>query len=216
MKTTKTCKEYRLDAHNLFETQSNNLVKVFGIYFLISIVLGLTGIGSIVTLLLSGGFSLSFAYISKKVYNNETTVVDDLFYGLKDFGKGLALYLLTFLYSFLWSLLFIIPGIVKAISYSMAFFIQNDNPDYTASQCIDESKRIMEGHKMDYFLLTLSYLGWLILSVFTFGILLLWIMPKMNLAFYLFYLDITGQPNNSVDCEDHSDYNEEIHIVYNE
>jgi uncharacterized membrane protein len=50
----------------------------------------------------------------------------------------------------------------------------------------------MKGHKWDYFCLLLSYFGWIFLSVLTCGILFIWVLPRINQASYLFYLDITG------------------------
>ena len=214
MNYTKTCKQYREEAHNLFKTQSNNLVTLYLVYFLIVIgigVLAIFGVGAIINLLITGSLMIAFAYVSKKVHRGENVITDDLFYGFNDFGNSFVLYLLVSIYTFLWSLLFIIPGIVKAVSYSMVYYIKNDNPDYTPSQCIEESKRIMEGHKMDAFLLMLSYIGWIILSCFTFGILLIWVLPKMYISLYLFYLDITDK-QNAGDGVVNND--EEIQVVY--
>ncbi|MBO5941587.1 MAG: DUF975 family protein [Kiritimatiellae bacterium] len=64
----------------------------------------------------------------------------------------------------LWGLLFVIPGIVKALSYAMTEYIAVDNPDWTANQCIAESKRLMEGNRLRYFCMLLSFAGWLALA----------------------------------------------------
>ena len=216
MNYTKTCKQYREEAHNLFNTQSNNLITLYLVYFLIVIGIGVLSIfkvGGIVNLLITGSLMIAFAYVSKKVHRGENVKTDDLFYGFNDFGNSFGLYLLVSIYTFLWSLLFIIPGIVKSVSYSMVYYIKNDNPDYTPSQCIEESKRIMEGHKMDAFLLMLSYIGWIILSFFTFGILLIWVLPKMYISLYLFYLDITDKQNVGDGVVNNE---EEIQVVYGE
>ena len=49
---------------------------------------------------------------------------------------------------------------------------------------------MMKGHKFDLFFLQLSFIGWGILSVFTGGIGLLWLMPYMMSAQAAFYQDI--------------------------
>ena len=74
----------------------------------------------------------------------------------------------------------------------MAFFISIENPELSANECIAKSKEIMHGHKWDYFCLMLSYIGWLILCVLTFGILTLWVSPKMSTSTYIFYKKITN------------------------
>ena len=68
---------------------------------------------------------------------------------------------MTRLFTILWAMLFIVPGFVKSYSYSMAMYIKVDNPDYDWRKCIDESQRMMQGHKWDLFVLDLSFIGWL-------------------------------------------------------
>ena len=69
-----------------------------------------------------------------------------------------------------------IPGIIKAYSYSMAFFIKADHPEYDWRTCLDESKRLTSGHKMDLFVLDLSFIGWGIIGALCLGIGSLWVM----------------------------------------
>ena len=95
----------------------------------------------------------------------------------KEISKIILLYLLVNLYLFLWTLLFIIPGIIKSFSYAMTYFIINDHPEYSLNQAITESRRMMDGHKMEYFILCLSFIGWFILSCITLGIGFLWLIP---------------------------------------
>ena len=115
-------------------------------------------------------------------------------YGIKgDIGGNVILGLLTTLFTALWSLLFVIPGIVKSYSYSMAYFIKIDHPEYTPTQAIDESRRLMNGHKMKLFLLDLSFLGWMIVGAICFGIGTLWVTAYMRAARAEFYRDIIGE-----------------------
>ena len=90
----------------------------------------------------------------------------------------------------LWMLLLIIPGIVKMFSYAMTPYILEEHPELTASEAIDHSRAMMKGHKFDLFWLYLSFLGWLILSFFTFGIGLLWLSPYIQTAHAAFYEDV--------------------------
>lgn len=94
------------------------------------------------------------------------------------------------IFIFLWSLLLVIPGIVKAFSYSMTPFILEENPDLSANDAIDHSRAIMKGHKFDLFWLLLSFIGWGILCLFTFGIGFLWLMPYMQTSIAAFYEDV--------------------------
>ena len=74
----------------------------------------------------------------------------------------------------------------------MAMYVYHDNPTLSPKQCIDKSKKIMDGHKWDYFCLMLSYIGWILLSALTLGILLLWVLPKIQQATYIFYQYVSG------------------------
>lgn len=208
-------KDYRLKASEKCNKLSNSLAVTFLVYLLISVAVvvldNLTGtkevvnyggfeievkntwFNSIFSLICAGAFYISFVMISKKVYVGENVEVKNLFDGFKDFTRAFLINLLQSIYTFLWALLFVIPGIVKAIAYSMSYFIAVDNPGLSANECITKSKEMMNGHKWDYFCLMLSYIGWLLLSVLTCGILLLWVAPKIHQASYLFYLNVSGK-----------------------
>jgi hypothetical protein len=75
------------------------------------------------------------------------------------------------LYVFLWSLLFVIPGIVKSYEYRMIPYLLAENPNMSKEEAFELSKRMMDGQKWNAFVLDLSFIGWGILSLFTFGIL---------------------------------------------
>lgn len=95
------------------------------------------------------------------------------------------------LYIFLWSLLFIIPGIIKAYSYSQTFYIKAENPNIPASRAIELSKIMMEGHKGQLFYLHLSFIGWSILSALTLNILgIVYVFPYYYAALAFAYEEI--------------------------
>ena len=97
------------------------------------------------------------------------------------------------LYLSLWTMLFIIPGIIKTYSYSMAIYIKLDHPTMSANEAITESRRLMHGNKWRLFCLDLSFIGWHLLSILTLGILQLWISPYVEAARVEFYLDLIGE-----------------------
>lgn len=109
-------------------------------------------------------------------------------YGRKVWGM-----FLVYLFTVLWSFLFIIPGIIKAFAYAMTPFILQDNPELSANEAIDRSQAMMKGHKFDLFYLYLGFLGWMILSIFTLGIGLLWLMPYMTASIAAFYEDVKAE-----------------------
>ncbi len=123
--------------------------------------------------------------------SNEKMGFENVFSGFtKDFVQTFLIGLMTAIFTFLWSLLFVIPGIVKSYSYSMAYYVKNDHMDWDWKACIDESRRIMDGNKWKLFCLQLSFIGWAIVCGFTFGIGYLWLMPYMEAANASFYESI--------------------------
>ena len=115
-----------------------------------------------------------------KARGNYDFKIGDLFSGFsEDFAQTFLLGLLQSIFIALWSLLFVIPGIVKTYSYSMCFYIKADHPEYTWKECLDSSKEMMNGHKMELFILELSFIGWLLLGSIACGIGILWVEPYM-------------------------------------
>lgn len=94
------------------------------------------------------------------------------------------------LFTFLWSLLFWIPGIIKAFAYSMSMYILAENPDMPALEAIKKSQEMMKGHKMEYFVLQLSFFGWHLLGAITCGIAYIWIVPYISATNANFYNSI--------------------------
>lgn len=68
--------------------------------------------------------------------------------------------IITGIFTMLWTLLFIIPGVIAVYRYSQGLYILLDHPEYGIMDCINESKRLMNGRKWDYFVLQLSFFGW--------------------------------------------------------
>ncbi|KRM97552.1 membrane protein [Liquorilactobacillus aquaticus DSM 21051] len=103
--------------------------------------------------------------------------------------------LLQTLLIFLWTLLLIIPGIIKSISYSQAIYIYRDQLDagnkIKYRDAITQSRMLMTNHKMEYFLLQLSFIGYWFLTFITGGLAGLWTMPYYQLTMANYYVNLT-------------------------
>lgn len=126
------------------------------------------------------------------VRGNREVAVENLFSAFNStfYWKSMGLGLLTVIYTFLWSLLFIIPGIVKHCSYFLAPYILADNPSMKAEEAICRSMQLMEGHKMQLFLMLLGYALLVALSALLLFIPLFWIVPYYQVAFVKFYEEV--------------------------
>ena len=94
---------------------------------------------------------------------------------------------------FLYFLLLIVPGIIKTISYSLVPYILVDDPNMSSGDVLDLSTKMMNGHKMDYFKLELSFIGWHLLAVLTLGILEIWIAPYQATAMTKFLSEVKSE-----------------------
>ena len=167
-----------------------------GILFVISIIIAAISIiasmipmlgGVINAFFLTPSFALSLALIYLKVADRADIKVGDIFEGFYDFWGAFKVTFLTGLFIFLWSLLFLLPGIVKGFSYSLAILIYAENREMGALEAITKSREMMDGHKMELFVLFLSFIGWGILGCITFGLAFIYVEPYMNTAFINFY-----------------------------
>jgi uncharacterized membrane protein len=140
--------------------------------------------------LIGPSFSMSIFMIYLGMTRNIKPRVGDIFKGFDIFGKALWLSIITGFFVMLWTMLFIIPGMVKALSYSMAPYILAENPNMTAREALRESKRITDGYKLKLFVLELSFIGWIMLGSLTLGLLYIWLTPYMNATLANAYLVI--------------------------
>jgi len=84
--------------------------------------------------------------------------------------NGVVVVFLQNLFIFLHFLLLIIPGIIKVFKYYMVSFIMADHPDMHYKDAFALSTEMTDGHKMNIFVLELSFLGWYLLSALTLGL----------------------------------------------
>ena len=148
--------------------------------------LSTNGIWSLLCLPLEWGFTVYFLSLIRQ----ENIRYERLFEGYKDFIR-------TFLMEFLYCLavavgtcLFIVPGIILGIGLCMAPYILKDDPQISAMDALMKSWQMTRGHKMKLFWLGLSFIGWIILSLCTFGLGFFLLAPYMEATFAHYYEDI--------------------------
>lgn len=193
----------RLELKTLAKSQiRGNILTLFLCYlviFAINVPLAFIPIlGGIVSGVLSPVFSMGVFLIFLNLIDGNAPCVGDVFGGFRIFGKAFFLNLVMAIFIALWSLLLIIPGIIKGFSYSMAFYILAENPEMSVFEALTESRRLMDGHKMEFFVLNLSFIGWILLTAITFGIAGIYVNPYIfatNTNFYRYL------KNNSVEKE---------------
>ncbi|QIB69063.1 DUF975 family protein [Aminipila butyrica] len=121
-------------------------------------------LSNLYTFLVTAPFTVGYTIFCINLFRGNALEIAQIFYGFERFFKAMGLYLLMCLFILLWTILFIVPGIIAAYRYSQAFLVMVDYPEYSPMECLAESKRIMKGNKMKFFLLSLSFIGWAILA----------------------------------------------------
>ena len=144
-------------------------------------------LSSPLSLLVGAPLNLGITAIFLKLYQGQSFQYEEIFYGFRDFSRAVISALLISVYVILWSILLIVPGIIAALGYSMTFFILAENPNLSATAAMALSKQMMDGHKTELFMLSLSFIGWFFLSLFTFGIGIFWLAPYVDMSYTIFY-----------------------------
>lgn len=132
---------------------------------------------------------------------NTGACLGNLLDGFGFFFKIIWLNILQGLFIGLWSMLFIVPGIIASYRYRMAIYLLVDNPQMSAMQCIRQSRQMMAGHKMELFVLDLSFFGWLLLSslpVVGYAV-QIWSVPYIGMTVALYYEHLSGRGSVSGD-----------------
>ena len=141
-------------------------------------------LGLAATLLIGGPLNYSVARMFlKQSADGEPMNLRDLLAGFTDdFSGSFLLNLMQIIFTVLWSLLLVVPGVIKALSWSMSFYVRVEHPDYTWRQCLDASAALTKGHKGEIFVLYLSFIGWYIVGALCLGVGTLWVQAYVQAA----------------------------------
>lgn len=151
--------------------------------------------GSILGLIIDGLFGFGLMSFFLKISRDEEVEFKELFSKMHLFLPYILLSLLVGICIMAGCILFIIPGIILALGYSQTLLIALENPDIDPIDAMRESRTLMKGHKLDYLILNLSFLGWMIIGIFTFGILYFWLIPYMSVTQMNFYNALLEEKN---------------------
>ena len=85
---------------------------------------------------------------------------------------------------------FLIPATLVALNYTLAFFILSDQPELPVTRVLARSRELMHGFRWKYACLTGRFIGWVLLSLFTCFIGMLWVQPYFTVSTAHFYDDV--------------------------
>ena len=151
--------------------------------------MGAQGIWALLCLPLSWGFAVYFL----RLIRNSDISYGRLFDGYNDFVRIFLAGLLVFICEAIGLALLIVPGVIVALMFSQTSFILKDNPQVSATDAMKRSMEMMKGHKMELFMLWLSFLGWIILATLTCGFGFLFLEPYMYTTLAHYYEDLKAE-----------------------
>ena len=83
-------------------------------------------------------------------------------------------------------------NIVVASPFAFTYYVLSDRSEAGGFEALKISARLMKKHWLKYFAMLLSFVPWIIFSVFTMYLVLLWLVPYIEMSLVVFYRDIAG------------------------
>ena len=158
-------------------------------------------IGGLCSLFIGLPVAYGIAIVMFGVFKGKDVDFGVLFEGFQDYSRIFVTKLLQGIYTALWSLLLVVPGVIKYYSYAMTDYILKEEPEMKNNAAIEKSMALMENNKMKLFLLDLSFIGWALLAIVTFGIGFLFLQPYMQVSRAAFYEDLKAQQGGNIEVD---------------
>lgn len=145
-----------------------------GAFFIYSVISGLTGmipqdyawLSPIIFILLTAPLAVGYAWFYLELKRTPNPKIETLFDCFsKNYVRNALTSVLVTVFTALWTLLLIVPGIIKALAYSMTYYILKDHPEMTSLEAITASRKMMDGKKKDLFFLILSFIVWFLIPI---------------------------------------------------
>lgn len=111
-------------------------------------------------------------------------------YYFTDPGTTLEEQAIWYLISTGWMMVAVILTMIITLPFCLTYYLLVDDLNLSGMDGLKLSLRLMKGNKWKYVRLMLSFIPWLIASLFTFYILLLWLVPYMEMTTVMFYRDV--------------------------
>lgn len=156
-------------------------------------------VGILYTLLFGNVIQVGISGIRLKAYRKEHFGIVDLFSGLKQYKRIIGTMALHTLFVTLGFIVFFVPGIIVALGLYEVPYMLAEDPNISGMEAIRRSWENMKGHKGELFVLQLSFIGWILLTILTFGVLgIFYTGPYMALAEAGFYREMHPETEGTI------------------
>ena len=145
----------------------------------------------IVTGFASAALAVAYAYYVLAFVRGKKMEIKDVLEFMKKYWTiAFLVGLVAGLNMLLGYVLLIIPGIMAALGLAFYREVCADNPTLKTTEILRKAWEVTKGHKMDLFVLGLSFIGWYLVAGLTLGILYIWLLPYMIVTFTLAYEEL--------------------------
>ena len=145
---------------------------------------------SVLVLVVGSLIAVGLASFSLSIIEGQMDI-SKLKYGLNIFNKAFIFYVLYIVIVVLGFICLIFPGIIFSLMFSQVYYILCKDPEIGVIDAFKKSAEMMNGHKWQYFKLSLRYAFYFFLSIFTLFIWALWLLPQMYTSYALFHKKVS-------------------------
>lgn len=140
----------------------------------------------IVVQLIISPFSIGFNYCILRIVRKDKMYLKDLFKFYPNFINIFLVSLVVQLFFSIGFTLFIIPGIIVVLVYCFVNFIIADG-EFSVIDSLRASRELIYGYKFDYFKFLVSFIGWWLIVIFTFGTAIVFVLPYFLVSNAVYY-----------------------------
>ena len=144
----------------------------------------------LISTLVAAPLLLGLTIYSLNLFRNGSANYNNIFDGFNSLGKALGVYFLMIILIILGMILLIIPGIILAFGFSMAYYVMIDKPELGIVDTLKESWKIMKGNKTKLLGLSLRFIPWAILGILCLVVGVIFVLPWMQMSYASFYEEI--------------------------
>ena len=145
---------------------------------------------SVLVLVVGSVIAVGLASFSLSIIEGQIDI-NKLKDGLSIVNKAFIFYVLYIVIVVLGFICLIVPGIIFSLMFSQVYYILCKDPEIEVVDAFKKSAAMMNGHKWQYFKLSLRYGFYFCLSIFTLFICALWLFPQMYTSYALFHKKVS-------------------------
>ena len=150
----------------------------------------------LVLTLVSAPFNVGLSFYVLKIIRNEEYSFKDLIVFYK---KIITIFLISLVIEILFLMgltLLFVPGVIVFLCYSFVNLVVADG-EYSVIDALRESRELIYGFKIDYFKFLLSFIGWLLIILLTFGTAFIFVIPYFIISNTIYYDNLKTKKMNN-------------------